>query len=69
MQFFYSEKDWKQFKPAYMEKQRQVMEADAKTSGEEAETLSEEDLLSNVHDLVEIPKLVNILKKFEDVFP
>jgi DNA gyrase subunit B len=64
--FFYSEKDWKEFKPSYMKTRRDVLAKEAQTAGEEAE-ITEEDLLSEVREFLEIPKLKSILQKFKDV--
>jgi DNA gyrase subunit B len=66
-QLFYTEKEWKEFKPGYVEKRRKLLSADAQTAGEEASELTEEDLLSEVREFSEMPKLKAILKKFESV--
>jgi DNA gyrase subunit B len=65
--FIYSEKEWKEFKPDYMKKRRKELMEEAKVSGEEASEISEEEILSEVKEFSEIPKLLAILKKFEEV--
>ncbi len=65
--YFYSEKEWKEFKPDYMKKRRELLSDEAKTAGEDASELTEEDVLSEVKEFIEIPKLLAVLKKFEAV--
>ncbi|MCG3205152.1 MAG: DNA gyrase subunit B [Elusimicrobia bacterium] len=65
--FFTSEKEWKEFKPEYMKKRREKLLAESQTSGDEASELTEEDILSDVKEFPEIPKLQTVLKKFESV--
>jgi len=66
--FIYSEKEWKEFKPAYLQRRKKELSAEAAEVGEGAEELTEEDLLADVKDFsTDIPKLDAILKKFEAV--
>ncbi len=65
--YFTSEKEWKEFKPGYIKKRRAVLAEEAKNAGEEADELTEEDILSEMKEFSEIPKLQTILKKFEAV--
>lgn len=66
-QFFYSEKEWKEFKPTYIEKRKKILAEEAKSAGEDPSELGEEEILAEVKEYVEIPKLKTILKKFEAV--
>lgn len=65
--FFYSEKEWKEFKPGYMNSRREVLSKEAKALGEDPSELTEEDVLAEVREFSEIEKLTSILKKFEAV--
>jgi DNA gyrase subunit B len=65
--FIYSEKEWKEFKPGYLDRRKKELAAEAAEAGESADDLTEEDLLADVKDFTEIPKLTTILKKFESV--
>ena len=65
--YVYSEKEWKQKKAAYMEQRRLAMTQKAAEAGEDTGDVTEEELLSEVKELWEIPKMAAILKKFEAV--
>ncbi len=65
--FIYSDKEWKEFKPTYVKKRKELLSEEAKSMGEDPSELTEEDLLSEVKEFPEIPKLKAILKKFEAV--
>jgi DNA gyrase subunit B len=67
LKYFYSEKEWKEFKPGYMEKRRKLLASEAESAGEAPGDLSEEEILSEIKSFSEIPKLQSILKKFESV--
>ncbi len=64
--FFTSEKEWKEFKPGYIKKRKEILSAEAKDAGEESD-FTDEDILADVKEFSEIPKLQGILKKFEAV--
>jgi DNA gyrase subunit B len=64
--FIYTEKEWKEFKPGYLKARRAALKEDG-GAADDVEDLTEEELLSDVKELTEIPKLKNILKKFEAV--
>ena len=66
-EFVYSEKDWKEMKESYMAKRREELAAEARSLGEELSDITEEDILSDVREFREIPKLRTILKKFEEL--
>jgi DNA gyrase subunit B len=66
--FIYSEKEWKEFKPGYLKARRAALKEDAGAAGAgDVDDLTEEELLSDVKETTEIPKLKNILKKFEAI--
>lgn len=65
--FIYSEKEWKEFKPEYMELRKNELAKAAEISGEPLDELSEDELLSNVKEYVEFPKLKVILEKFSEI--
>jgi DNA gyrase subunit B len=67
MRYFYSEKEWKEFKPEYMKARREALVAEAKSLGEEEGEITEEDVLSTLREFVEMPHLREILKKFEAI--
>jgi DNA gyrase subunit B len=61
--FIYSEKEWKEFKPSYMKKRRALLMEEAKAAGEEESDITDEDILAEVREFREIPKLGSLLKK------
>lgn len=65
--YIYSEKEWKETKASYVERRKVELAEEAKAAGESADDLTEEDLLSEVKEFSEIPKLQVVLKKFEEV--
>jgi len=66
-QFVYSEKEWKQIKPEYIKRRRVVLQERSKELGEDPDEATEEELLSDVREFIEIPKTKVLLKKFEDL--
>ncbi len=64
--FIYSDKEWKEFKPSYVKKRKQVLGEEAKAVGEDPNEITEEDVMSEVREFREIPKLQAILKRLED---
>ncbi|MBV9080654.1 MAG: DNA gyrase subunit B, partial [Elusimicrobia bacterium] len=67
MTFIYSEKEWKTFKTGYMDKRKKILKEEAEAAGEGSDELTEEDLLAEVREFPEIPKMKAILAKFEAV--
>jgi DNA gyrase subunit B len=67
IRFFYSDKEWKEFKPGYVKKRRELLIAQAKSAGEDPSELAEEDILALVKEFPEIPRLRNVLKKFDEI--
>ncbi|MFN0117464.1 MAG: DNA topoisomerase (ATP-hydrolyzing) subunit B [Elusimicrobiota bacterium] len=65
--YIYSEKEWKEFKPGYLKIRKEILSKEAQVVGEDSSDLTEEDLMADVKEFSEIPKLNNILKKFEAV--
>jgi DNA gyrase subunit B len=65
--FIYTEKEWKEFKPGYIQRRKKLLATEAADAGESADELTEEDLLADVKDFSDIPKLTSILKRFEAV--
>lgn len=63
--FIRSEKEWKEFKPSYVKKRKQVLAEEAKSLGEDPSEITEEDVLSEVREFREVPKVQAILKKLE----
>ncbi len=67
VKYLYTEKDWKAFKPEYIAKQREILAATPKDPEEGGDELTEEDILAEVKQLTEVPRLLAIMKKFEAV--
>ena len=65
--FVTSENEWKKLKPDYMKRRKEILAKQAAEAGENAEEITEEDILSDVKEFPEIPKIKNILKKFEAI--
>ena len=65
--FVTSEKEWKQLKPAYMEWKKKQLVAKTQEAGETSDEISEDEILAEVKEFHEIPKMKAILKKFEEV--
>jgi len=62
-----SEKEWKEFKPAYVKKRKSTLGEEAKTVGEDPSEITEEDILSEVREFREVPKILSIIKRLEDL--
>ena len=65
IKYIYTEKEWKSFKPQYLQDQRANLAPSLEAPAESSEDLTEEDLLSDVKELTEVPRLLAIVKKFE----
>ncbi|OGR82236.1 MAG: DNA gyrase subunit B [Elusimicrobia bacterium RIFCSPLOWO2_01_FULL_54_10] len=63
---YFTEKEWKKFKPEYFKKRQEKLKAEAKASGEELVDVGDDELGTEVKELWEIPQIDALLKKLED---
>ena len=65
--FVASEAEWKALKPNYIKQRQDELTKQAKEAGEDPQDITEEDVLADLKEFWEVPKMKTILSKFEAV--